>query len=83
MVITETIKINDIEYIRNYSDTGHYIERDGVKYGEAIDPVGTDRVYTETDELIESESTNSSDEATEQDYLEALSEMGVNVNEEI
>ena len=79
MVITETITLNNIEYIRNYSDTGHYIERDGVKYGEAIDPVGTDRVYTETDELIESEN---GDEATEQDYLEALSEMGVNVDEE-
>ena len=53
MVITETITLNGTEYIRNYSDTGHYIERDGVKYGEAIDPVGTDRVYTETEELIE------------------------------
>jgi len=81
MVITETITINNIEYIRNYSDTGHYIERDGVKYGEAIDPVGTDRVYTETDELIET--TTDTDEATETDYLNALSEMGVNVNEEI
>ena len=80
MVITETITLNGIEYIRNYSDTGHYIERDGVKYGEAIDPVGTDRVYTETDELIET--TTDTDEATEQDYLEALSEMGVNVDEE-
>lgn len=81
MVITETITINNIEYIRNYSDTGHYIERDGVKYGEAIDPIGTDRVYTETDELIET--TTDTDEATETDYLNALSEMGVNVNEEI
>ncbi len=53
MVITEKNTINEIEYIRNYSDKGFYIERDGVKYGEAIDPIGYERVYTETDELIE------------------------------
>ena len=29
-----------------------YIERDGIKYAEAIDPVGTDRIYTETEEVI-------------------------------
>ena len=55
MVVTEKITINEIEYIKNYSDGGFYIERDGVKYGEAIDPIGYDRHYTETDELIEVE----------------------------
>lgn len=55
MIVTEKIELNGIEYIRNYSDSGFYIERDGVKYGEAIDPVGFGRVYTETDELIEVE----------------------------
>ena len=55
MIVTEKIKLNGIEYIRNYSDEGFYIERDGVKYGEAIDPIGYERVYTETDELIEVE----------------------------
>lgn len=53
MVITETVEIRGTEYTRNYSDSGFYIERDCVKYGEAIDPLGTDRVYTETNELIE------------------------------
>ena len=53
MVITETITLNGTEYIRNYSDEGFYIERDGVKYSEAIDPIGYDRHYTETEELIE------------------------------
>ena len=55
MVITENVTINGKEFIRNYSDSGYMIERDGVRYSEAIDPVGFDRVYTETDELIEEE----------------------------
>lgn len=55
MVITEKITINNVEYIKNYSDDGFYIEREGVKYSEAIDPIGFDRMYTETDEKIEVE----------------------------
>lgn len=55
MVVTEKVIINEIEYIHNYSDEGFYIERDGVKYSDAIDPIGFDRVYTETDEAIETE----------------------------
>lgn len=54
MVITENVEINGKKFIKNYSDEGFMIERDGVRYSEAIDPVGfEDRVYTETDELIE------------------------------
>lgn len=52
MLITELIEINDTTYIRNYSDKRLFIERDGIKYAEAIDPVGTDRIYTETEEVI-------------------------------
>ena len=52
MLITELIEINDTTYIRNYSDQGLFIERDSIKYAEAIDPVGTDRIYTETEEVI-------------------------------
>ena len=52
MLITELIEINNTTYIRNYSDHGLFIERDGIKYAEAIDPVGTDRIYTETEEVI-------------------------------
>jgi hypothetical protein len=48
------------------------IERDGVRYGEAIDPAELKRQYTETDEPIES-----TDEATEADYQDALRSMGV------
>ena len=38
--------------IKTFSDINHYIERDGVKYEEAIDPAKLKRVYTETDEEI-------------------------------
>lgn len=39
---------------RTYSDKNFYIEREGVKYCEAIDPVELNRQYTETDEPITS-----------------------------
>lgn len=38
---------------RTYSDNGMMIERDGVRYSEAIDPAELNRQYTETDEPIE------------------------------
>ena len=44
---------------RTYSDIGLMIERDGVRYNEAIDPEGSDRVYIETTEpIIEEEIFN-------------------------
>lgn len=47
MIYIETITLNGRQYTRTYSDT-HYIERDGVEYEEAIDPIDSDRVYTES-----------------------------------
>lgn len=38
---------------RTYSDEGFMIERDGVRYSEAIDPAELNREYVETDEPIE------------------------------
>ena len=38
--------------IKTYSDSGMMIERDGVRYSEAIDPAELNRQYTETDEPI-------------------------------
>lgn len=38
---------------RTYSDANMMIERDGVRYSEAIDPAELGRQYTETDEPIE------------------------------
>lgn len=55
MVVREQIEIKGKQYIKNYSDRRMYIERDGVKYEEAIDPIeyAEERIYTETDEPIE------------------------------
>lgn len=54
MIKTETVTINDREFRKTYSDEGFMIERDGVQYSEAIDPIGfEDRIYTETDVKIE------------------------------
>lgn len=55
MIISETIKLNDVNYTKTYSDTGYYIERNGINYAEAIDPLGSGREYTETDILIDTE----------------------------
>ena len=40
---------------RTYSDRGMMIERDGVRYAEAIDPAYLGREYTETNVPIEKE----------------------------
>ena len=53
MVKSEVIEINGTQYRRTYSDSGYYIERDGMRFSEAIDFLGADFVYTETDTKIE------------------------------
>lgn len=60
MIISETVKLNDKNYTKTYSDAGFYIERNGVHYAEAIDSIGSEREYTETAILI-----NTADESTE------------------
>lgn len=76
MIITEQLTINDKSFTKNYSDSGYYIERDGVRYSEAIDPAEFDRTYVETDVPIETEA-----ELTVADALELLGEMGVNTDD--
>ena len=60
MIITEYFRTREDGVIlnRTYSDIGMMIERDGVRYSEAIDPAELNRQYTETDELIEKEVDN-------------------------
>ena len=53
MIIQTTKVINGAIYDYAYSDSGYMIERDGVRYSEAVDPLNSGRVYTETEELIE------------------------------
>ena len=47
MIITENVTIRNRDFVRTYSDENRYVVRDGVSYSEAIDPIGTNRVYTE------------------------------------
>ena len=56
MIKTELIMVDERQLRRTWSDAGFMIERDGVMYSEAVDPVKFDRVYTETDIPVESES---------------------------
>ena len=57
MIVRENITINNKQFIKTYSDKGMMIERDGVQYSEAIDPIefAEERIYTETDIPIENE----------------------------
>ena len=65
MIVVEDFMTMDdgLELIRTYSDIGMMIERDGVRYAEAIDPKNSGRVYTETDEPIEKDEDNSPGDA--------------------
>ena len=53
MIKTEMIMIDNRQLRRTWSDAGFMIERDSEMYSEAVDPAEFDRVYTETDILIE------------------------------
>ena len=82
MIVTEyyATRKDGVVLNRTYSDAGFYILQNetGIKYSEAVDVDGAPYTYTETDEPIPAET----DEATEQDYLNALNELGVNTDEE-
>lgn len=54
-IITEyyTTRTDGVVLNRTYSDQNMMIERDGVRYSEAVDPAELNRQYTETDEPIE------------------------------
>lgn len=53
MIKTELIMVDERQLRRTWSDAGFVIERDGAMYSEAVDPAEFDRVYTETDVLID------------------------------
>ena len=73
MIIQTTKEINGVIYDYTYSDAGYMIERDGVMYSEAVDPLNSGRLYEETTIPLEDE------ESTIDDYQQALSELGVSV----
>ena len=53
MIVKTTKEIDGITYDYTYSDASMTIERDGARYTEAVDPLGSGREYIETDEPIE------------------------------
>lgn len=55
MIKTEHLKINTIDFIRTYSDSGMMIHGGNPEadYTEAVDPADLGRTYTETDIPIE------------------------------
>lgn len=57
MIKTETITINDKQFIRTYSDAGMMIHggMPEADYSEAVDPAEFGRTYIETDIFIENE----------------------------
>ena len=54
-IVTEYFKTraDGVVLNRTFSDAGYMIERDGIRYSEAVDPAELNRQYTETDEPIE------------------------------
>ena len=73
MIIQTTKEINGVVYSYTYSDSGYMIDRDGVRYSEAVDPLDSGRLYTETDEPIDVGTR----EETVEDYKAALQRLGV------
>ena len=71
MIVKENMEIGSKAFVKQYSDGGFYIERDGARYSEAIDPADIPREYTETDEPIEidDEQTETEQKAKAYDYL--------------
>ena len=79
MIIQTTKEINGVVYDYAYSDSGYMIERDGVRYSEAVDPLDSGRLYTETDEPIDV----GTKEGTVEDYKTALKILGVETEESV
>lgn len=71
MILIETIKINDKEYKRTYSDSGYLIRKIGTDemYEEAIDLLETVVTYEETDIIIEDEMSELEQKAQAYDIL--------------
>lgn len=72
-IVTEYYKTREDGVVlnRTFSDAGYMIERDGIRYCEAVDPAELNRQYTETDEPIEAveELSEVEEKAKAQDIL--------------
>ncbi len=79
MIVHKTKEINGVVYDYAYSDSGYMIERDGVRYSEAVDPLNSMRLYTETDESIY---VGTREESVE-DYKASLHILGVEAEKSV
>ncbi len=70
MIKTEIVEINGSKFIHTYSDNDMMIERVGVEYEEAYDPIDTGRIYAETSHIIETVTDNI--EELKEKYAEAV-----------
>ena len=52
MIVIENLTIRGRAFKKTYSDSGYMVERDGIRYTEAVDPAEMGRTYIETDERI-------------------------------
>lgn len=55
MVVQQEEQIRGNTFTHSFSDSGFYIERDGVKYADAYDLPQFQYTYTETNEPLEPE----------------------------
>lgn len=75
MIVQEHFDVNGKDFIRTYSDSGCYVVRDGVEYGEACDPAEFGRVYTEGELMpIEQREAEVEAKAAAYDILMGVSE---------
>ena len=79
MIVQTTKEIDGVVYDYSYSDSGYMIERDGVRYSEAVDPIHSVRLYTKTNEPIDVGTR----EETVEDYKAALQILGVETEESV
>ena len=74
--------VEGVERVRAYSDKNVYIERDGALYSEADDFAYQQRVYAETNILIDIDPTPEPEtDLTVANTLEMLNELGVKTDD--
>lgn len=83
MVKSDIIDIDGKQYRKTYSDSGFYIERDGMRFSEAIDVIGADFVYTETDVKIEDDTEQNANIENRLTAVEQSAELTAEAVEEL
>ncbi|MEE3450802.1 MAG: hypothetical protein VZR27_08930 [Acutalibacteraceae bacterium] len=83
MIKSEITNINGKQYRRTYSDSGYYIERDGMQFSEAVDFLGADFVYTETNIKIEDDTEQNTNIESRLTAVEKSSEVTAEALEEL